>query len=119
METEVKTFTMIKTKTGMFYRVPEDMFHPFAQNLVNHGQAEWIERHELTIGEKVGAAVNAVKQALPFKSQKPDEIDQAQRQAERNVRKDVTKKIAGPPPKLQPIQFVNTGRDEEVDFSQV
>ena len=81
---------MIKHVSGVYYRVPEDMCPFAAQNLVNHKMAEWVERHELNLKEKLSAAVSAVKQNLQLKPRtKPDEVELSQRSSEKAVRQAV------------------------------
>jgi len=55
--------TMIKTRGGVFYKVPEEMFPFAAQNQVDNGMAEWVERAKPTLLDKAKKIVSDAKQA--------------------------------------------------------
>jgi hypothetical protein len=71
---EIMEKTLLKTKTGYFYKVPEEMFLFAAENLVGHGIAEWVEEEKpKSLIQKVkteaasmlGGAERAVKNLMP------------------------------------------------------
>jgi hypothetical protein len=57
---------MIKTKTGIFYKVPEDMFPFAANNLVANGLADWVERVEPKLSTKLKETIDKARAAMRF-----------------------------------------------------
>jgi hypothetical protein len=70
--------TMIRVTTGECYKVPEDMFPFAAQNLVDCGRAQWVERKKPGIVDKAKIqtasllrnAQTAARQILPLDARK-------------------------------------------------